>query len=363
MKTFYCPYSANGVMEDEWECFKQHPIEFHSSTDNLVTDVSSKEYGWVNWNSLPKIQGFPASMMSVHVIVTDQMAADCANGCTLGWRWEDLYGCTAFTGCVDMSTESPHDCNDSVSSDCVSCGEDGNCIQCEDGFFLDGLECVACNEVQPDCNICSADGSECLSCAGDLVLDELGDWCVPCADIEHCNGCLDGAPDQCSLCDDGYDLSNDKLSCVESTGNCAIDEFCPWGPDACLNSVGCAKCSASLPGCDRCESNAACNRCEEGTGKVFYLAYKQCFFPNYGPDYCPAGVFVDTNATTCPADQEDPGSGGGGEPTEPEHECLLNSDCAANHVCEDHKCVENLPEPDPCANTFIPLRDGNNPDM
>lgn len=165
---------------------------------------------------------------------------------------------------------------------------DGTCqqIECPEGTFLDGEECVRCSDTLPHCSKCS-DAKTCLACEGEAyywnngvcdckkgyVRDEETGECNPieCAyghyydiDAESCRpcasamrGCLEcSSGNKCDVCDwENSFLMGGDNRCTKL--RCASDSFPQNGQ--------CKPCSTTLPSCTRCSADGTvCVKCENG---------------------------------------------------------------------------------------------------
>ena len=145
------------------------------------------------------------------------------------------------------------DCEVKCLDRCSQCADEGDCGECEQGFFLDGGVCEACHE-------------SCLACAGEF------DWCVACKKgselvgssckgscIENCAQC----DEPCSRCDIGYFIDKGKcsqcdrncLECSEKSNHCIA---CHDGFKVYMNSCV----PICLSGCKVCEY--PCSSCKLG---------------------------------------------------------------------------------------------------
>ena len=165
---------------------------------------------------------------------------------------------------------------------------DGSCqkIQCPEGTFLDGEECVRCTDTMPYCSKCT-DAKTCLACSGEGVFWNKGvcdckkgytknaetgecdpiecpygqyydinqEKCAPCSSVLR--GCLECSSEKkCEICDweNNYLMRGDN-TCAKM--RCEYDSFPQSGQ--------CKKCSSVLPGCLRCSSDGRiCVKCAEG---------------------------------------------------------------------------------------------------
>ena len=61
-------------------------------------------------------------------------------------------------------------------SNCKRSGCDGKvsfCEMCDDGFYLEGGQCIACSKAMPFCSKCS-NKEKCLECSNSLVMIDGG---------------------------------------------------------------------------------------------------------------------------------------------------------------------------------------------
>nr|XP_033819322.1 extracellular matrix protein FRAS1 isoform X2 [Geotrypetes seraphini] len=155
--------------------------------------------------------------------------------------------------------------------------QEGRCVyNCDDGFYQDGRECLACEET---CSTCETE-FECTSCSGSLLLKE--GQCV-------------------ASCEEGY--FQDHFSCSECHESCLTcqgpseldcvicrDQAQVLKEGACVSSCGRrfyrqrGVCSACDPSCETCHLDSPeCLTCEKG--KV--LHNKRCI------SECPVGRYED----------------------------------------------------------------------
>lgn len=140
-----------------------------------------------------------------------------------------------------------------LNEGCSSCNNDGSCIECLEGFIINGIkclktdkeckqdkygpECKTCQEIEPNCEICSSSGF-CLKCTKEYYLSGIDkdSKCIKC--LSTCEECE--SINKCTKCNDGLLLHN---------GSC----------DSCLLYIdGCEKCS-EIDKCDKCLDNSLLN--------------------------------------------------------------------------------------------------------
>ena len=147
--------------------------------------------------------------------------------------------CTECNKAISYLDDSTH-CK-SLPEHCINFDHDKKeCITCADTFYLkDKLECASigidkCLKGKPDaCTECDKtisylddpktckplpqnciyfdhDKKECITCADTFYLKDK----LECASIGIGN-CLQGKPDECTKCKDGFGISDDKKSCIK----------------------------------------------------------------------------------------------------------------------------------------------------
>ena len=119
-------------------------------------------------------------------------------------------------------------------------GKNKVCKPCKDG-------CATCNATS--CITC-LDGlyfyeysNDCISCT--LPSQPIGDTCRECS-VEGCAYCVEGDPDSCRVCKQGFNLLNGKC------GDCPTGYF--------EDGLICSECDSK---CVDCDSLYSCKQCKE----------------------------------------------------------------------------------------------------
>ncbi|ELP91786.1 protein serine/threonine kinase, putative [Entamoeba invadens IP1] len=105
------------------------------------------------------------------------------------------------------STSSKYCSPQSELIGCINKTTEG-CTQCETGYYLSSNLCLNC---ESNCTHCEGK-NECISCIDTNVL--ITGNCFHYSYIDNCVKSLDS---KCSKCNDQFKLSEDKLSCIDST--------------------------------------------------------------------------------------------------------------------------------------------------
>ncbi|EDR22420.1 protein serine/threonine kinase, putative [Entamoeba dispar SAW760] len=237
-------------------------------------------------------------------------------------------GNTVLNGiCSDAVT----DCSDSFEDHCYLCQQttstpvisiNGKCFEkesteivssssivfCIEGYYTDGLQCISCTIVTPNCQIC--ENKKCTKCLKPLQLQSDGSCGIP-----HCQIEEDG---KCSLCENGYIVDLNKL-CSKEVSHCIqmYHEQCfECEENYLLYGNTCVKDINQIPHCSFV-STKICERCEDGYYKTKFGECKPC------TEHC--------------------------------RTCLYNSDfcltCDNKSFIQNHQCIINEELKDVC-NTF-----------
>ncbi|CAD2220420.1 hypothetical protein AGDE_14504 [Angomonas deanei] len=166
-------------------------------------------------------------------------------------------------------------------NNCATCGALSQCLECNPGFVLNGLECVECRvtgcercdlpnkcaqcpagqqlNVNADaCVDCNVDN--CITCSSNNVCTQCaypytmsGGVCVLC-DIINCNLCE--VPNVCKQCVEPLKPSGDRTNCLR----CDLADC-----DACSDDNSCAACA--VDNCRNCNATNQCGTCRNGFGE------------------------------------------------------------------------------------------------
>jgi hypothetical protein len=147
-------------------------------------------------------------------------------------------------------------CEDS----CSSCEENGKCVDCVDGYYLD-LEYGKCLQVfEPENCETKDDKGLCAKCKKGYGFDRFRK-CVKCD--ASCKECSENA-DKCTACKDTFFLQNEKCVACSTRGCDLCDEQQCFSclPNSYLHNGVCIR---GPPGCSLCHNNApVCRVCEKG---------------------------------------------------------------------------------------------------
>ncbi|ELP83726.1 protein serine/threonine kinase, putative [Entamoeba invadens IP1] len=133
--------------------------------------------------------------------------------------------CVSNTSFVSSST---HECetNDVLKEKCLQYSATGGCVQCKDGYYRNGFDCVECEKT---CSICTS-YEQCTECKIGYYFD-MNDICTPNEINTNCAVDID-IYFGCSLCDDGYFVNNKICNlCDEKCKTCSDNTTC----DSCKN--------------------------------------------------------------------------------------------------------------------------------
>ncbi|EWS75215.1 leishmanolysin family protein (macronuclear) [Tetrahymena thermophila SB210] len=255
---------------------------------------------------------------------------------------------TKCSSCVTNYTydNSKNQCNPDCDISCKTCSKpkDANqCLNCNDGAFLDGTKCTLCTL---PCKTCDTVSTKCSSCVTNYTYDSSKNQCNPdcdascktCSnpkDANQCLSCNDGAfldGTKCTLCTPPCktcDTSSSKcLSCIpsyqldNSNNKCnpTCDVSCktcsqPIDPNSCLScndgffldgtkcsacSSPCKTCDSSSTKCLSCVANYTYDSSKNTCSPICDSSCKNCSKPN-DPNACTScndGSFLDGNKCT-----------------------------------------------------------------
>ncbi len=275
---------------------------------------------------------------------------------------------------------------DKCQDNCTSCGINGKCAKCVEGYGLDennnckkcsNKNCSDCNTNYRICNQCQYPGygknenGECVKCAIDgcnfctanyksctqcktglgIKNSEGNKECIACAD-SNCSDCGGSNYTSCRTCKTGFRLVNGSCQAcaIENCSNCTSDvNIC----SSCQTGYGknengeCIKCA--IDGCLTCYSNyARCENCQEGYGGS---GSGNCFVCD--DDNCAHCANNGNRCIEC-KDGYAPNDNGTCQPIEIEHCYRMNTLYGQDTVCQ--RCekgykntgYECIPSDQPC---------------
>ena len=218
---------------------------------------------------------------------------------------------------------------------CDTCSERYNCTKCQDGFYLSGNICVACDSI---CDTCDGPGNNCKTCWNGRVLK--GSTCVPANEvIPYCEAASENSSEAiCIQCAIGYYVSDGTCSpCADKCATCISSDI-----SNCMSAIegyrynrssnaieqcqveNCSRCTFNVSECSTCkdgyylsEDNRACiqgtvpncmkyvrgqNKCStcvhgygfsEGADPACIPCQKECIEGCYFADVCMLGICAD----------------------------------------------------------------------
>lgn len=188
-------------------------------------------------------------------------------------------------------------CTENGFSKCKNCSENEGCLLCKDftkcdlcryrardGPDMNGK--ATCSACAPSCKSCATSGSgKCDICK--IGSKKVGDTCRTC-DVEHCSYC-DSTFTQCSACQSGYFLENNK--CTACTPGCSLckdrDRCSVCKSKFFLEDDG--TCVGCIANCNDCDDHKTCISCNMG---FFLNDMKTC-------DPCDDSCLVCSSKDTC----------------------------------------------------------------
>ena len=192
---------------------------------------------------------------------------------------------------------------------CAACISAKLCKKCEAGFYLKTGTCYPCSAIAVEngtCTACSSTGT-CTAVSCDKGYTANGTKCEKSACPAHCVSCYGSS---CFKCENGYTLSDDRLSCIpscpENCKTCSNGVCTDCGDGYTLNDGKCLDCSVYNVGngtCTACDeygcTDAECN----GSNAFFNPTFRKC-----GVE-CDVNQYLDSSYTCrdCPAGQTSPG--------------------------------------------------------
>jgi proprotein convertase subtilisin/kexin type 5 len=168
---------------------------------------------------------------------------------------------------------------------CTSCIA-STCKACLTGYYVNGIQCIKCSSVLPNCQLC-ATGTACSTCPQGYYSSGNSLGCMMCSQsMTGCSTCA--VSSKCSTCQAGYYLNGTTCkTCVFSVNTCCqyfisncticrnvtLCGQCAGGFYLSINSQSCIACANTLLNCLSCSTASACLLCET----TFFLnTYSQC---------------------------------------------------------------------------------------
>ncbi|MBO4350365.1 MAG: hypothetical protein J6A01_05385 [Proteobacteria bacterium] len=183
--------------------------------------------------------------------------------------------CTAgkIQVCTDHVLASSVDCSGIDHATKYNCKDDATCgvEECEDGYQVtDG---VSCEEIPGYCTASICSDGKIQVCTDHVLAAEAA-----CPTVEHATayGCKDESTCSVTDCEEGYDVSDDKLSCVKQTVTCVEDTF------ECLSATQYRICISNSWETDNVTEGTTCNtatnelECVSDKICVTDKTYKEC---------------------------------------------------------------------------------------
>lgn len=208
-------------------------------------------------------------------------------------------------------------CSSTGTCTAVSCNEgyraNGNVCEsvlCSAGEYLSGSTCISCSTIPVENGTCKActSGASCDAVDCNIGYKTVGTTCVKVECPLNCAACDSWG--FCYQCENGYTLSDDRLSCLpacsENCKTCSNGVCTDCGDGYTLNDGKCLDCSVYNVGngtCTACDeygcTDAECN----GINAFFNPTFRKC-----GVE-CDANQYLDSSYTCrdCPAGQTSPG--------------------------------------------------------
>jgi cysteine-rich repeat protein len=153
----------------------------------------------------------------------------------------------------------------SCSLNCNTCASATVCLRCENGFFLSGGLCVAC---QASCSKCITSASNCLECSSVLLLAQSGSCVASCSPGYYL------ADRTCLTCPTGCALCTSPIICTScSPGYLSQNQECKTNCDIGYYKNTLTSCSPCNNKCRACAGDAStCISCPD----LFYLENNLC---------------------------------------------------------------------------------------
>lgn len=223
------------------------------------------------------------------------------------------YPCSAIavengtcTACSSTGTCTAVSCNEGYKANGAKCEK----ITCPTGEYLSGSTCKACSTIPVENGTCKActSGASCDAVDCNIGYKTVGTTCVKVECPLNCAACDSWG--FCYQCENGYTLSDDRLSCLpacsENCKTCSNGVCTDCGDGYTLNDGKCLDCSVYNVGngtCTACDeygcTDAECN----GSNAFFNPTFRKC-----GVE-CDTNQYLDSSYTCrdCPAGQTSPG--------------------------------------------------------
>ena len=244
---------------------------------------------------------------------TATSCTSCASGT---WSSAGARSCTACSS-ISVSNGTCTACSSTGTCTAVSCNEgyraNGNVCEsvlCSAGEYLSGSTCKACSTIPVENGTCKActSGASCDAVDCNIGYKTVGTTCVKVECPLNCAACDSWG--FCYQCENGYTLSDDRLSCLpacsENCKTCSNGVCTDCDDGYTLNDGKCLDCSVYNVGngtCTACDeyscTDAECN----GINAFFNPTFRKC-----GVE-CDANQYLDSSYTCrdCPAGQTSPG--------------------------------------------------------
>lgn len=223
------------------------------------------------------------------------------------------YPCSAIavengtcTACSSTGTCTAVSCNEGYRANGAKCEK----ITCSTGEYLSGSACKACSTIPVENGTCKActSGASCDAVDCNIGYKTVGTTCVKVKCPLNCAACDSWG--FCYQCENGYTLSDDRLSCLpacsENCKTCSNGVCTDCGDGYTLNDGKCLDCSVYNVGngtCTECDeygcTDAECN----GSNAFFNPTFRKC-----GVE-CDVNQYLDSSYTCrdCPAGQTSSG--------------------------------------------------------
>lgn len=223
------------------------------------------------------------------------------------------YPCSAIavengtcTACSSTGTCTAVSCNEGYRANGNVCES----ILCSAGEYLSGSTCISCSTIPVENGTCKActSGASCDAVDCNIGYKTVGTTCVKVECPLNCAACDSWG--FCYQCENGYTLSDDRLSCLpacsENCKTCSNGVCTDCDDGYTLNDGKCLDCSVYNVGngtCTACDeygcTDAECN----GSNAFFNSTFRKC-----GVE-CDANQYLDSSYTCrdCPAGQTSPG--------------------------------------------------------